>query len=58
MLDVRVCPASGGKGWLAWAEPAGCFEVDPYHGRIPLIVSAFGKTADEAVANVKGRLDA
>jgi hypothetical protein len=58
MLDVRVARAAGGKGWLAWAEPAGRFEVDPYHGRIPLVVSAFGKNAAEAAANVWGRLDA
>lgn len=57
-LDIRTVRASGGKEWLAWCEPPGRFMRDPYHGRIPLVVSAYGKTAEAAAAKVREIMDA
>ena len=58
MHDISAVKASGGKGWLAWCEPVGQFDVDPYHGSIPRVVTAYGVTASEAVGRVRSRLDA
>ena len=55
MSEIKSARSTGGKGWLAWCEPAGQFDRDPYHGLIPRVIFARGETEQAARDMVWGQ---